>query len=85
MRFEMEIISYTMTIKEIYRKSFENLRVLKLFSNRISDITPLAGLINLEILELQDNRIVDISPLNGTVGWSINACTCYRIWMARFI
>ena len=44
-----------------------NLHTLKLFANRIRDITPLAGLINLEVLELQANQIVDISPLAGLV------------------
>ena len=38
---------------------------LDLSENRISDISPLAGLANLTQLDLSDNAIVDISPLRG--------------------
>ena len=41
----------------------ENLRVLKLFANRITDITPLAGLINMEFLGLENNQLSDLTPL----------------------
>lgn len=37
----------------------------ELFSNAISDVTPLAGLTQLSELTLQDNAIVDIAPLAG--------------------
>ena len=45
-------------------RGLSNLRVLKLYDARITDVSPLAGLINLEILQLQDNQIIDISPLS---------------------
>ncbi|MXV74086.1 leucine-rich repeat domain-containing protein, partial [Candidatus Poribacteria bacterium] len=41
----------------------ENLRELKLFDNRISDISPLSELIDLQFLQLQNNQISDLTPL----------------------
>lgn len=38
---------------------------LDLDTNRVSDLTPLAGLVNLEYLNLDSNQITDISPLVG--------------------
>ena len=40
-------------------------RLLDLHDNKISDVSPLSGLVNLIVLDLDDNEISDISPLNG--------------------
>jgi len=42
-----------------------NLRLLILFDNGITDISPLRGLTKLEVLQIEKNRISDISPLDG--------------------
>lgn len=42
-----------------------NLQQLRLRSNCISDISPLAGLVNLEELDVSNNQIADLSPLAG--------------------
>lgn len=44
---------------------FTQLQNLNLYSNQISDISPLSGLINLTQLGLQINQISDISPISG--------------------
>jgi hypothetical protein len=43
----------------------QNVTILYLVSNQISDITPLSGLTNLEWLGLDFNQISDITPLSG--------------------
>lgn len=43
----------------------ENLVVLLLMTNSISDVNPLKGLNNLRELNLRDNFISDVSPLEG--------------------
>lgn len=44
----------------------DNLKVLYLISNNLTDISPLAGLKGLEELHIQDNiGITDFSPLAG--------------------
>ena len=40
-----------------------NLTMLRLDSNQISDVSPLASLINLYYLHLTGNQISDVSPL----------------------
>ena len=42
-----------------------SLETLRLGSNQVSDISPLAGLTNMEALYLGENQISDISPLAG--------------------
>jgi Leucine-rich repeat (LRR) protein len=43
----------------------KNVTHLRLHSNQITDLTPLAGLTSLEWLYLEDNQITDLTPLNG--------------------
>ena len=55
-----------------------SLNRLILFTNRISDVTPLSGLTSLRLLSLSDNRISDVTPLSGlanltTLSLSINS------------
>ena len=42
-----------------------NLRILALFDNQISDITPIENLTNLQVLDLKNNKISDVTPLAG--------------------
>lgn len=44
---------------------FSNLRVLKLPSQKISDISFISALLELEVLDLEDNCIEDITPLKS--------------------
>ena len=48
-----------------------NLTYLDLSGNRISDISPLAGLSHLKTLHLLENKITDIRPLAGLVNLQI--------------
>ena len=47
-----------------------NLTHLELCDNRISDISPLSGLINVKELDLHNNQISDVSPLSGLIDLS---------------
>ena len=46
-------------------KHMKNLTELRLWNNRISDLTPLSGLKNLTDLSLGNNQITDLTPLSG--------------------
>ena len=52
-----------------YRRSggLTRLNNIKLRGNRITDISPLAGLINVDWLGLEENAIEDLSPLAGLI------------------
>ena len=49
-------------------KELTNLKQLHLYKNRVTDVSPLAGLKNLETLGLVDNRVSDVSPLVELTG-----------------
>jgi Leucine-rich repeat (LRR) protein len=49
-------------------QSLTALRMLELWSNRISDLAPLSGLTSLSLLDLAGNEISDLAPLVANAG-----------------
>ncbi len=62
----LDLSDMSLTDEEILDlKYMINLRDLRLNRNRITDLTPLAGLTDLETLYLRENNLSDLSPLAG--------------------